>query len=192
MRFSIKPIAAARGCMNFIIKPMVAAAALGCGVSMANTGSEDFFYSGNLVATLSWSDTATATSFTLDFLSAPDPSAFMFNVEFNGPNGTFTDTSTDTVATGVYGAFTDAGLDFTWKVSFPTANTPDRFTIGETATWEIAPAGDFGDPTQVHINAFLNGESIKLTPAIPEPSTYAMLFAGLGAIGFMARRRRAE
>jgi hypothetical protein len=30
---------------------------------------------------------------------------------------------------------------------------------------------------------------LTVTPSVPEPETYAMLLAGLGAIGFMARRR---
>jgi len=28
--------------------------------------------------------------------------------------------------------------------------------------------------------------------AVPEPETYAMLLAGLGLVGFMARRRKAK
>jgi hypothetical protein len=31
---------------------------------------------------------------------------------------------------------------------------------------------------------------IVSTPAIPEPETYAMMLAGLGLLGFVARRRR--
>ncbi|MDZ7590163.1 MAG: FxDxF family PEP-CTERM protein [Rubrivivax sp.] len=33
--------------------------------------------------------------------------------------------------------------------------------------------------------------TVDRVPAIPEPGTYAMLLAGLGVVGFMARRRRA-
>lgn len=34
-------------------------------------------------------------------------------------------------------------------------------------------------------------DNVMLTAAVPEPQTYALLLAGLGVIGFVARRRRA-
>ena len=34
-------------------------------------------------------------------------------------------------------------------------------------------------------------DNLTLATAVPEPGTYAMLLAGLGVVGFIARRRRA-
>ncbi|WP_295990568.1 FxDxF family PEP-CTERM protein [Rugamonas sp.] len=34
-------------------------------------------------------------------------------------------------------------------------------------------------------------DNVRLTAAVPEPETYGMLLAGLGLMGFIARRRKA-
>ncbi|MCB2004741.1 MAG: PEP-CTERM sorting domain-containing protein [Rhodoferax sp.] len=44
----------------------------------------------------------------------------------------------------------------------------------------MAASGDVGNPGQF------------ILAAVPEPETYAMLLAGLGVIGSIARRRRAR
>jgi len=50
------------------------------------------------------------------------------------------------------------------------------------------------DPNKAYVNiqhpTDLNDRTLMITAAVPEPETYAMLLAGLGLVGFMARRRR--
>jgi hypothetical protein len=53
--------------------------------------------------------------------------------------------------------------------------------------WAESPLGA-AMPTHVHL-AF-QPLGVGPTPAVPEPETYAMLLAGLGLVGFVARRRR--
>lgn len=43
---------------------------------------------------------------------------------------------------------------------------------------------------QFYINSVTAEVSNTITSAVPEPSTYALMIAGLGLVGFMARRRK--
>ncbi len=65
---------------------------------------------------------------------------------------------------------TSSKLYFATNPSFDSSELPRITTLGATVAF--------------------NGSTVTVT-AIPEPETYALLLAGLGVVGFMARRRRA-
>lgn len=48
-----------------------------------------------------------------------------------------------------------------------------------------------GTANQTGFDNITFGASVPVTTNVPEPGTYAMMFAGLGALGFVARRRKA-
>jgi hypothetical protein len=106
--------------------------------------------------------------------------SFTLRVSFTAPPGTtptsalFTSAITgDVIATDNGGLF----IDFD--------NTPRSFTFAGGAfnlivqDVSLTPHG-----TSVASTGFINVTSV------PEPETYALLLAGLGAVGFMARRRK--
>lgn len=64
------------------------------------------------------------------------------------------------------------------------------FTLSNVNLSNIGNSFKFG----IHVQGLPQGESEKLVAvtAVPEPETYAMMLAGLGLIGTIARRRKAK
>ncbi|MBV8037305.1 PEP-CTERM sorting domain-containing protein [Roseateles sp.] len=96
-----------------------------------------------------------------------------------------------------------AGFNFNSLVNTATAGTVDGSSVGKTANiggtvttgWAAGQTlwvrwTDIDDVGADHGLAIDNVRFNAVAAAVPEPSTYAMLLAGIGAIGFIARRRR--
>ena len=74
---------------------------------------------------------------------------------------------------------------FTLLSADPLGARSIAFTPGSSGNYSLSFANAGGD----NLGAILD-DVVVSTPAIPEPETYALMLAGLGAVGFVARRRR--
>jgi hypothetical protein len=127
-------------------------------------------------------------SMSFDF--TPDPINNNLTTTFLGSNVGGVTSVGLTSGTGNSGL---SDIDFGTQFGQGSSN---RLTQNDYVSWSVA--GLLLDSAltnmYVHVQGGPDGGSAKYTPvtAIPEPETYAMLIAGLGLLGFTARRRRAS
>jgi hypothetical protein len=85
-----------------------------------------------------------------------------------------------------------------WNHSHPSGDTLLGSFSGNNVTTSLGllTAGDYhldiSGSFGARVIAGQYSVALATVPAIPEPSTYALMLAGLGAVLFVARRRRAE
>jgi len=167
-----------------LIKSSLALAVLGFGsvaaqANTANWGAHDPVEIGAFVVSGSFADY---------FLFNLSPAATVTSTAVANNNLNFLN-----IAQGQYSLWNDGGDGVGGAVDTLMAQFSFNGTTGSTFNSVVLPSGGYFYKIEGNANGLAGGLYVltsTLAP-VPEPETYAMLLAGLGVIGFIARRRRA-
>lgn len=138
-----------------------------------------------------------------------DNSGYPLGYQFSGPRNESLEFTGSSILTYSFSLGSASSVDFN-IVDGTTGSTDIAILLdgsvvqsysGSITPFDHFPVGSYnlgaGNHTLSFVNAngnyYLDNVSVSVTAApVPEPETYAMMLAGLGALGFMARRRRAS
>jgi len=171
-------------CLPSMVRILLLALGLTAGQALANI---TYTFSG---ATFAGGGTLTGTFTTNDSFN----SLLTYNITTsaalpNFPGFNYTPANSVSTATS---------LPFILVLDAPTLASPTdilevTFTGGLTATGAaitVGPNDSFEQHNTAKRNISGGGQVVAAVVAVPEPETYAMLLAGLGLMGFAARRRK--
>ena len=108
---------------------------------------------------------------------------------FQAPTAGAYTLSFDTVGDGfyaVYDASTRSMVSGSFLQNSSLASVSTSVSLNSTDIYRIYFGAMVLPPS---FNSTLTIDNVAVTAAVPEPETYAMMLAGLGAIGLMSRRR---
>lgn len=188
--------------MNKLVRNMLGSAALLASLS-ANATVDTYgellsgtYQPATTFASMSYTNIGNVYSFTL---SAFDLDAIFTDGSFIGSVAVdseyqpiISNVVGDTVVSDANGGGPTGIFDFRFDL---TGSQQDRLTANETVSWDATfsqPVTLTSDSFTLHVQGLTTeqGESgwYTATP-VPEPETYAMMLAGLGMLGFTARRK---
>jgi len=217
--FALAPIAAAVMMLGIASPAAASTESYSFGDLLSGqTGPDNSSIWGNLSVTTDPSKTYTfLLSLNSNFSTLFGSGAYVSDAIFNTPSSVDPTSATiDSGSWGVAGVALDksapnvGGTTFDFgdcfgtitpggTCSFPNTSS-GRLIAGESVKWDTTFSVTQGDPllfsvppVGLHVRSISTGSSDSawygVTSPVPEPETYAMLLAGLGLVGFSARRR---